>query len=115
MRESPIGAADTSPEPEPTATSGAIHVRNYDVEWSYDVSIEITDGAGTRVFTERYYLLPGQARSEFDVVDPAEYDVRVELDNQRVETARCRIGTAPDHTVLVEVGNGTVSLNEGLW
>lgn len=100
---------------QPRATTEDIHVRNYDVKWGYDVVVEITDGDGECVFEERYYLLPGQAKSEFGIVDPGDYDITVELDNHRTEATRCSIGTAPEHTALIEVGNGTVTLNEGLW
>jgi hypothetical protein len=52
--------------------------------------------------------------SETGLLPPGEYDVEVELDGLRRWAGRCRVDDGPEHTVLVEVGNGLVSITEGI-
>jgi hypothetical protein len=92
----------------------AIHVRNFDVMRSYDLTVQIRDSSGL-VFANRYYLTPGKTASEFGRMDAGEYEVHVELDSRRIERARCEIDDTPDGTARIEVGNGTVSVSEGLY
>jgi len=44
-----------------------------------------------------------------------ESDVVVELDGRRRDRARCTVDPSPDGTALVEIGNGTVSVTQGLY
>jgi sarcosine oxidase gamma subunit len=94
--------------------SEEIHVRNFDVRRSYDLTIEVRDDQGL-VFANRYHLTPGKTVSELDRLSPGEYEVRVQLDGRRDQTTVCEIGESPAQTALVEVGNGTVSVTEGLY
>jgi hypothetical protein len=94
--------------------SEEIHVRNFDVRRSYDLTIEVRDDQGL-VFANRYHLTPGKTISELDRLAPGEYEVRVQLDGRRRQTTVCEIGESPEQTALVEVGNGTVSVTEGLY
>ena len=110
-----------SPETEstrprrPTATPAEdVLVRNYDFQWGYDLEITARAEDGRTVHDERYYLQPGGTRSVFDVFDAGEYQVRVVLDDRRTETAAVRIEDAADG-VLVELGNGAVSVHGGLY
>ena len=90
-------------------------LRNYDPFCEYDLTVTVTDANGESVFRQRYYFQPGEVKSERDVLEPGTYEVTVELDRRRRETATCRVGPSPDRTVHVELGNGTVSLTEGLY
>lgn len=92
-----------------------VHLRNYDPFCEYDLTMTVTDGRGDLVFRRRYYFQPGEVESERDLLEPGTYEVTVELDNRRRETATCRVGPAPEQTVHVELGNGTVSVTEGLY
>ena len=94
--------------------SEALHIRSYDHQWSYDLDVEIVTNDGEMVFQERYYLLPGHTESEFSTIPSGDYQLRVTLDNRHEETLECRIDSAPDHTAVIEVGNGALALTEGL-
>ncbi|MFC7073775.1 hypothetical protein ACFQJ7_07830 [Halovenus rubra] len=97
-----------------TRRSEEIHIRNFDVSRDYDLTIEVRD-ADSVVFSSRYHLTPGKTVSEFGQLSPGTYEVYVELDGHRQQTVRCEVDEWPDQTVLVEVGNGTVSVTEGLY
>jgi hypothetical protein len=102
-------------ERRPGATrSEEIHVRNFDFQRGYDLRVEVRDDRGL-AFANRYHLTPGKTVSEIDQLPPGEYEVRVELDGRRQRTIRCEIDGTPDRTALIEVGNGTVSVTEGLY
>ncbi len=92
-----------------------VHLRNYDPFCEYDLTMTVTDERGDLVFRRRYYFQPGEVESERDLLEPGTYEVTVELDNRRRETATCRVGPDPEQTVHVELGNGTVSVTEGLY
>lgn len=96
------------------ARSEDIHIRNYDHQWGYDLDIVVTTPDGEPVVSKRYYLQPGQNVSECDLLQSGEYELHVTLDNSREETLQCRISSAPDHTAVIEVGNGGLGLTEGL-
>ncbi|MFC7134282.1 MULTISPECIES: hypothetical protein [Salinibaculum] len=107
-------AADSLADPTEAAPTEDIHIRNYDVQHSYRVRVTVTDGRET-VFARRYTLDPGQSTSERDIVDAGTYDVTVALDSHRSARTRCRLADSPDDTALVEVGNGIVSVSQGLY
>lgn len=104
---------------EPGISSGAgteeIHVRNYDFERSYEVVLKVENATGDRVFSRRYFLQPGQSRSERSVLDPGTYRITAAIDPPERDVIDCDIGTEPEHTALVEVGNGVVGVSEGLY
>lgn len=96
------------------AVGESVHLRSYDHRWGYDLDVEVRDADGEPVFRDRYYLLPGHATSETLEVPPGTYEVQVTLDNRTERRRECRIDATPDHTAVIEVGNGIVSLTEGL-
>ncbi|MFC6871910.1 hypothetical protein [Halobellus marinus] len=91
-----------------------LHIRSYAHREAYDLRLEVATLDGDTVFQDSYYLQPGATESELDAVPAGEYEIRATLDRQRTETLRCRLGPEPDRTVLIEVGNGILSLTEGL-
>jgi hypothetical protein len=95
-------------------TTEDIHVRSHDHRWAYDLDVEVRWPDGEAAFTRRYYLQPGEAIAEVDALPPGEYELRVTRDNEQTEMRRCRIDDTPGHTAVVEVGNGVLSLTEGL-
>ncbi|MFB6309987.1 MAG: hypothetical protein ABEH64_02265 [Salinirussus sp.] len=92
----------------------AIYMRSYDHQWGYDVDIAITDLSGDLMHQARYYVLPGQARSESPDLPAGEYEVRVVLDNSTEQRVECRIDESPDNTVMIEMGNGAMAVSNGL-
>lgn len=94
--------------------SEQVHIRNHDHQLGYDLNLEIVDATGGVVFENRYYLQPGLIESELDVLPPGEYEIRATLDNHQAETLQCRIDTDPEHSLVVEMGNGVLSLTQGL-
>ena len=91
-----------------------IHIRNYDHDWSYDLAIEIVDSDGEVRFEDRYFLQPEGVESVVGVVPDGEYEVRVTLDGTIEKRVHCPINAAPQNTVVVEIGNGTFGLTQGL-
>lgn len=90
-----------------------VHIRNHDHQWGYDLALEVVDGDGRTVFEDRYYLQPDQVESELDALPAGEYEVRATLDNLQEATLECPIGPDPEQTVVVEMGNGVLSLTAG--
>ena len=103
-----------APDSRAAARTEDLHLRSYAHEWAYDITVEVRTPDGDVAFAAEYYLRPGDAESEIDALPPGEYEIRATLDNDRRETATCRIGPEPDRTAVIEVGNGVLSLTEGL-
>jgi hypothetical protein len=91
-----------------------IHVRNFDVRRSYDLTVQIRT-ASEVVFLTRYSLTPGKTATELGRVSPGEYEVYAELGGRRSERVRCEIDETPEGTARIEVGNGTLSVSQGLY
>jgi hypothetical protein len=53
--------------------------------------------------------------SEIGVLDPGEYRVTVTSEGTVQDSKTCSVGPSPAETVLIEVGNGLVSVSEGLY
>lgn len=118
LTDRPPSTASTAIDPAITPTehvSADLFVRNYDVEHTYRIRVLVDSLEGSESHESVHTLRPGQAVGEFEVVDPGQYRVRVELDGQRRGFERCRIGASPSETALIEVGNGVVSVDEGLY
>ena len=92
-----------------------LHVRNYDVERTYDLGVVVRDGAGETVWNNHYRLKPGQSRSEPDAIEAGCYEVVATIGPFSETAGTCCVGSEPSHTALVEVGNGVVSVSEGLY
>jgi hypothetical protein len=98
----------------PATRSEEIYVRNFDISRTYHLTVEVRDSKGL-VFGNRYRLTPGKTVSELGQLPPGEYEIHVELDGRRRQTVRCEVDGTLDKTALIEVGNGTVSVTEGLY
>jgi hypothetical protein len=114
FRGEDMRALTTQREAEhPETATEDIHIRNYDTRESHTLWVRVVED-GTCVFERSYRLRPGEAESELDALPEGEYDVEVELDGLRRRVGRCEVGEGPERTVLVEMGNGTVSVTEGV-
>lgn len=114
VHDSPDDSFDEATPTVSPAYAEDIHLRNYDVERAYRVTINVADGDST-VFENTYWLRPGAFLSEIDEIEPGEYDVTVEIDTGRSVTRRCQVDADHEHTVLVELGNGIVSVAQGVY
>jgi len=103
--------ADTFQSGRETA---AVTLRNYDHLVGYDLTLRLEASEGEEAFEKRYYLPPGEVTHSPDPVSPGEYEATVVCDGDRQATGHCRVGPRPEHTVVVEVGNGAVALTEGV-
>jgi hypothetical protein len=127
------GGQIAAARPSAVADAEDVLIRNHDFQWGYDLELSVVaaDGSGAEdvdvadadgsavvdgrpVHEERYYLQPGATRSEFDVFESGEYEVRVVLDGCRTDAARVSVDHAEDG-VLIELGNGAVSVQDGLY
>jgi hypothetical protein len=88
-----------------------VHCRNYDHTSGYDLNITIRR-MDTIAFDERLYLQPGRLRTLSDVVPSGTWQVSVSLDRQTARTAVCSIGPSSEQTVVVECGNGALSVTD---
>jgi len=102
----PVTATETA------ATDELFHIRNYDIETSHTVWIHVGEGEQRLETTRR--LRPGETRTVAEAIPPGEYDIEVGIDGLRRTVGRCRVGPDPERTALVEVGNGVVSVTEGV-
>jgi hypothetical protein len=93
---------------------GDVHLRNHDFERGYDIELVVYRDEEV-VFSERYYARPGWSRSVQLGLSAGTYDVLVTLDNDQSRREPCRIGPAPVDSVLVECGNGSVTLSRGIY
>lgn len=112
--ESDLSTHEESNALHTTSQSEALHIRSYDHQEAYDLDVEFVSRNGETVFQKHYYLLPGHIESESSVVPSGTYQLRVSLDNSRIETLECRIDSSPGHTAVIEIGNGALALTEGL-
>jgi hypothetical protein len=110
-REPTAAPASTGATDAPFTYSEDVHLRNYD-DRAYRFTLVASDG-NEACFRREYRLAPGEFRSECNLLDPAMYDVRVELDTGPADAATCAVGTGPAHTVCIEVGNNVVAVSEG--
>lgn len=90
-------------------------VRNYDFQWGYDLELAVQRPGFDAALEARYYLPPGGTHSEFDALEPGEYRVRAVLDNRRTVEARVTVEPGPGGGLLVELGNGAISVHAGLY
>lgn len=88
-------------------------VRNHDFDCGYDLAVTVEDGERV-VFEVRCYVGPGQWRVLDPDIAPGLYDVTVTLDGERADERQCPVGETPEHSVLVECGNGCVAVTPGL-
>jgi len=107
-------ALSTRPSADSTSTDvEEVHIRNYDTRKAHSLWIRVVED-GDVAFERTYRLRPGETESELDGLAEGTYDVEVELDGLRRRVGRCRIGEGSDRAVLIEIGNGTVTVSEGV-
>lgn len=91
----------------------AVHLRNHDFQWAYDLDVELLTTDGQVAYRERFYLQPGHTETVTNAIENGEYELRVTLDNDCQKTTICHIDDTPKQTAVIEVGNGALSLTDG--
>jgi hypothetical protein len=112
---------DVAPESDETPRSkherlrdDTLVIRNYDGRTSHEITVRFVD-AGDEVALERTYALsPGDVVSVATRVERGVYRVEAHTEDGTFVGTECLVGTGPDETALVEVGNGLVSVSEGV-
>lgn len=113
MNVSEVRSATTS-ETAASTHSEDVFVRSYDASRSYRLTVVLEALDGEERYRSTYRLRPGQAVSELGAVAPGGYRVRVLVDGAQRASDHCRIGDRASRTALIEVGNGIVSVSQGL-
>lgn len=115
MHERSADTATTGGRADAVPKSEDVLIRNHDFQWGYDLELTVEHADGGTAFEERYYLPPGGSRSEFGAIGRGEYVVRAELDNSRTVETRVEIEAGADGGILIELGNGALSVHAGLY
>jgi hypothetical protein len=90
-------------------------LRNYDSEQEHDVTVRFLNADSGNAFQQTYTLAPGAVMSISFRLQRAVYRVEVSVDDGGTANAKCLIGSGPDETALIKVGNGLVSVAEGVY
>jgi hypothetical protein len=105
---------DISDEPELTVSDETLVVRNYDGDESHSLSVRLVGADDETAFSRTYTLDPMASISVQTRLSRAVYRVVVQLDGNGTDRADCLLGSGPNETALVEIGNGQVSVVEGV-
>jgi len=111
-----VGTVSNQPGQQRTITavqSEEIHIRNFDDTQTYDLTVTVRREDDS-VLSNTYNLTPGRRISEIYRLPAGIYDVTAKLDTLQHATTRCEIGSTAQRTALIEVGNGIVSVTQGL-
>jgi len=88
-------------------------LRNHDHRSGYELGVHVTDGEGTTVERERFVVGSETTKREFGVCPPGEYTVAVSHAGEVADTVTARLDESATGTVVVECGNGVVSVTTG--
>lgn len=88
-------------------------LRNYDGTETHRLTVRFLDGDDV-AFEETHVLSPRSVVTVGAPLDPAVYRVEARVDGDSATRTDCLVGDEPDTTALVEVGNGLVSVVDGL-
>lgn len=131
---SPHQRAPVEPS-ESTPTLGAaavrqhteqLYLRNYDRKRHYQLKLSISRPDHPAGYSAVYELSPEEVVSERELLPPGKYDIAITASFQATgddavraagdveASAVCNVGDRPPQTVVIECGNGIVSIAEGL-
>lgn len=114
LRSQSAESAPPRPASEARPAVSDVHLRNYDFDRGYDLRVVIFRGEETCV-RETYHAGPGWSRSVHLDLPPDTYEVLVTLDGEKTRRSECALGPAPEDSLLVEFGNGSLALTQGLY
>jgi hypothetical protein len=88
-------------------------LRNYDGTATHEVTVRFHDATGELAFERAYTLSPGSVLSVTTRLERGVYRVEARVDGGQPSTLECLVGSGPDETALVEIGNGLLCVSEG--
>ncbi len=94
--------------------SERIVLRNYDHEFSYEVSVTVTAESGQIIYNKQHYLLPQEYDRILHGFPEDRYRMEASYENQRKALEGVQLDENHENSALIEIGNGTLSLTRGL-
>jgi hypothetical protein len=111
---------DTRPDSDPRRDAERLVseewlvLRNYDADAAHEVTVRLYGPRDDLLATRTETVGPAETLVVASRVHRGVYRVRVDLDGYARDDAECLLGSGPNETALVEVGNGLVSVTDGL-
>lgn len=110
----PSDAESSAETEQPLVSDEAIVLRNYDSAAAHEVTVRLVDAADD-VAVRRTSTVPPQAVvSVHEPLERGVYRVEAHVGGEYLAATECLVGSGPDETALVELGNGIVSVVEGV-
>ncbi len=107
-------AGESAGESRRIVSDRSVVVRNYDGSEAHEIHVTFLGPDGDRAFARTFAVAPQETVAVRTRLDRAVYRVRARLDGDGTDSAECLVGSGPDETALVETGNGTVNVTEGI-
>jgi hypothetical protein len=102
-------------EEQPVVSDEAIVLRNYDSTVVHDVTVRVLDASGDVTLSRTSTVPPQTVVSVREPLRRGPYRVEARVGNECLDSTECLIGSGPDEVALIEVGNGIVSVVEGVF
>lgn len=94
----------------PDVRSSEVVIRNHDHNRSYTVTVDVERLDAP---AETHDIGPGTVRC-LSVGPHSAVQVEARIATGASDTAQCELGSQPDETALIEVGNGLISVTNGV-
>jgi len=107
-------ASAGDPLTTPVVSEECLTIRNYDSHLSHGVTVRFFDANDDIAFERSYELSPLDVVSVSQRLERAVYRVDAVVDGDTHVDAECLIGSGPNETALVEIGNGLLSVTDGV-
>ena len=104
-----------------------LHLRNYDEDRTYRQTVSVSRAEEPPEHEATYELAPGETESELEIIPPERYEVHVSgsfrpapgehpngTAGSDTAASSCNVGDRAPQTIVLECGNGIVSVSEGL-
>jgi hypothetical protein len=102
-------------EHRPDVRSSEVVLRNHDYSRPYVVCLELTgDGRNAPETTGRYRLAPGEIRCLSTNTSSERTRVTAQLETGAGDTTVGRLNERPEHTAVIQLGNGVVCATHGV-
>ena len=99
---------------ESTVEREDLFIRSHDHRWAYDLDLKVLDNNGAIVYENWYYLQPGQTKSEFNIFSDTACELEIVMDSSKQETIHYENDSPSRRPIIIEVGNGVLSVSTGL-